>query len=57
MQKAINKKMEKQEYKDEYNKKSSVEGPFGILKEQFQIEKEIVIEMVRTGERLYLNAL
>jgi len=28
-------KMEKQEYKDEYTKRSSVEGPFGIFKEQF----------------------
>ena len=40
MQKAMNQKMEKQEYKDEYAKKSSVEGPFGIFKEQFQIEKK-----------------
>ena len=39
-QKAMNQKMEKQEYKDEYAKKSSVEGPFGIFKEQFQIEKK-----------------
>ncbi len=37
MQKAMNQKMEKQEYKDEYAKRSSVEGPFGIFKEQFQI--------------------
>ena len=43
MQKAMNQKMEKQEYKYEYAKRTSVEGPFGILKEQFQIEKEIVI--------------
>ncbi len=33
MQKAMNQKMEKQEYKDEYAKRSSVEGPFGIFKE------------------------
>ena len=57
MQKAMNQKMEKQEYKDEYAKRSSVEGPFGILKEQFQIEKEVVIGMTRTEERLYLDAL
>ena len=57
MQKAMNHKMEKQEYKDEYAKRSSVEGPFGIFKEQFQIEKEVVIGMTRTEERLYLDAL
>ena len=28
MQKAMNAKTEKQEYKDEYSKRSSVEGPF-----------------------------
>ena len=33
MQKAMNQKMEKQEYKDKYAKRSSVEGPFGIFKE------------------------
>lgn len=44
MQKAMTHKNEKkQEYKNEYAKKSSVEGPFGILKEQFQIEKKVVI--------------
>ena len=52
MQKAMNQKMEKQEYKDEYAKRSSVEGPFGIFKEQFQIEKEVVIGMVKTEERI-----
>ena len=57
MQKAMKQKMEKQEYKDEYAKKSIVERLFGILKEQFQIEKEVIIEMVRTEERLYLDAL
>ena len=46
------KKMEKQEFKDEYVKRSSVEGPFGILKEQFNIEKEVVIGMIRTEEKL-----
>ncbi len=57
MQKAMNEKMEKQEYKDEYGKRSSVEGPFGIFKEQFQIEKEVVIGMVKTEERINLDAL
>ena len=50
-------KMEKEEYKEEYSKRSSVEGPYGILREQFQIEKEVVIGMVKTEERLYLDAL
>ena len=49
--------MEKEEYKEEYSKRSSVEGPYGILREQFQIEKEVVIGMVKTEERLYLDAL
>ena len=33
IQKAMNQKMEKQEYKYEYTKRSSVEWPFGIFKE------------------------
>ena len=53
----MNNKMEKEEYKKEYSKRSAVEDPYGILKEQFSIEKEIVIGMVRTEERLNLNAL
>ena len=57
MQKAMTHKMEKQEYKDEYAKRSSVEGPFGIFKEQFQIEKEVVTGMVKTEERINLDAL
>lgn len=57
LQKAMNQKMEKEEYKEEYAKRSSVEGPFGILKEQFQIEKEIVTGMVKTEERINLDAL
>lgn len=48
MQKAMTQKMEKQEYKDGHAKKSSVEKLFGIFKEQFQIEKEVVIGMVKT---------
>ena len=42
--------MEKQEFKDEYAKRLNVEGPFGIFKEQFQIDKEVVIGMIRTEE-------
>ena len=57
LQKAMNHKMEKQEYKDEYAKKSSVEGPFGIFKEQFQLEKEVVVGMIKTEERINLDAL
>ena len=57
MQKAMNHKMKKQEYKDEYTKRSSVEGPFGIFKEQFQLEKEVVIGMIKTEERINLDAL
>ena len=57
IQKAMQNKMEKEEYKEEYSKRSSVEGPYGILREQFQIEKEVVIGMVKTEERLYLDAL
>lgn len=49
--------MEKEEYKKEYAKRSSVEGPFGTFKEQFQIEKEIVTGMVKTEEKINLDAL
>ena len=49
--------MEKQEYKDEYANKSSVKKLFGIFKEQFQIEKEVVIGMIKTEEKINLNAL
>ena len=57
MQKAMNHKMEKQEYKDEYTKRLSVEGQFGIFKEQFQLEKEVVIGMIKTDERINLDTL
>ena len=50
-------KMEKEEYKQEFSKRPSVEGPFGIFKEQFHVEQEIVIGMKKTGERLNLDAL
>ena len=57
MQKAMKHKMEKEEYKEEYAKRSSVEGPFGILKQQYHIEKEVVIGMIKTEERINLDAL
>ena len=57
MKKAMTHKMEKQEYKDEYTKRSSVEGQFGIFKEQFQLEKEVVIRMIKTEERINLDTL
>ena len=47
-------KIEKKEYKKEFSKRPSVEGPFGIFKEQFNVEQEIVIGMVKTEERLNL---
>lgn len=49
--------MEKAEYKEEFSKRPCVEGPFGIFKEQFHIEQEIVIGVVKTEERLNLDAL
>ena len=49
--------MEKEEYKKEFNKRPSVEGPFGIFKEQYHVEQEIVIGMTKTEERLNLDAL
>ena len=38
-------------------KRSSVKGSFGIFKEQFQIEKEVVVGMIKTEERINLDAL
>ena len=49
--------MEKEEYKKEFAKRPSVEGPFRIFKEQYHVEQEIVIGMVKTEERLNLDAL
>ena len=49
--------MEKEEYKKEFSKRPSVEGPFGIFKEQCHVEQEIVIGMTKTEERLNLDAL
>ena len=49
--------MEKEEYKKEFSKRPSVEGPFGIFKEQYHVEQEIVIGMTKTEERLNLDAL
>ena len=50
-------KMEKEEYKKEFSKRPCVEGPFGIFKEQYHVNQEIVIGMVKTEERLNLDAL
>ena len=40
MQKAMNNKMEKEEYKKEYSKRSAVEDPYGILKNNSQKKKK-----------------
>ncbi|WP_458405716.1 transposase [Methanobrevibacter sp.] len=50
-------KMEKKEYKEEFKKRPCVEEPFGIFKEQFHVKQEIVIGMVKTEQRLNLDAL
>ena len=50
-------KMEKEEYKEEFKKRPCVEGPFGIFKEQFHVEQEIVIGVVKIEQRLNLDAL
>ena len=47
----------KNKNKDKFAKKPSVEGPFGIFKEQFQIEKEVVRGMIKTEERINLDVL
>lgn len=57
LKKAMWEKMESDEYKEVYAKRSSVEGPFGILKEQFNIESEVVIGKTKTEERLLLDAV
>ena len=40
MQKAMNNKMEKEEYKKEYSKRLAVEDPYGILKNNSQKKKK-----------------
>ena len=57
MKKGMQLKMEKEENKEEYSKRSSVEGPFGVFKEQFNIEKEVVIGMQKTEERINFSRL
>ena len=49
--------MEKEEYKKEFSKRPSVEWPFGIFKEQYHVEQEIVIGMIKTEEKLNLDAV
>ena len=46
-----------EEYKKEFSKRPCVEGPFGIFKEQYHVNQEIVIGMVKTEERLNLDAV
>ena len=46
----MNHKMEKQEYNNEYAKKSIVEGALGIFKGQFKLEKEVVVGIIKTEE-------
>ena len=36
--------------------KDQVEKLFGVFKEQFQIEKEVVIGMIKTEEKLSRNS-
>lgn len=57
LKKAMWEKMETEEYKEEYAKRSSVEGHFGIFKEQFHIESEVVIGKAKTEERILLDAV
>jgi hypothetical protein len=57
LKKAMMIKMEKPENQEEYSKRSCVEGPFGTLKEEYLIEKEKVVGMNRTEQKLYLDAL
>lgn len=57
LKKAMMLKMEKPENQKEYNKRSCVEGPFGTLKEEYLIEKEKVVGMNKTEQKLYLDAL
>lgn len=57
LERAMHLKMEKEENKQEFSKRPCVEGPFGVLKEQFHVEQHIVIGMVKTEERLNLDAL
>ncbi|WP_297980870.1 transposase [uncultured Methanobrevibacter sp.] len=57
MKKGMQLKMENDANKEEYSKRSSVEGPFGVFKEQFQIEKEVVIGVRKTEERINLDAV
>lgn len=57
MKKGMQLKMENDANKEEYSKRSSVEGPFGVFKEQFQIKKKVVIGVRKTEERINLDAV
>ena len=50
-------KMEKEENKKEYSKRTSVEGPFGTLKQEYLIEKHQVIGIKETEELITLDAI
>ncbi len=50
-------KMEKEEYQKEYEKRSTVERPFGTLKIQYNMEDEIVIGTEDTECYMTLNAV
>ena len=50
-------KMEKEEYQKEYEKRSTVERPFGTLKIQYNIEDEEVIRIEDTECYMILNAV
>ena len=49
--------MEKEEYQKEYEKRSTVERPFGTLKIQYNIEDEEVIRIEDTECYMILNAV
>ena len=50
-------KMEKEEYQKEYEKRSTVERPFGTLKIQYNIEDEEEIRIEDTECYMILNAV
>lgn len=57
LQLEMKQKMETEEYKELYNKRSCVEAPFGTFKIQYNMENEIVIGKYDTECFLTLNAV
>ena len=55
--KLCGKKWKKRKNKEEYKKRTSVEEPYRVLKQQFNIEKEVVVGIKSTTERLNLDCL